>query len=351
MSVINQMLRELDARGNVPAGLPMAPGRPIGVKRHPVWLALGGIGLAAVVAVIYWMRPAVSTTAVPQEPQAIARQEPQTVNPPSAASAPAGQSAPRLAAVMTRNLPVAPPQEQARGAAPETAQGSIEQPLPASPAPAAPLTPQDKGTRQVEPAVIKNMTLLSPEDEAQQHYGDARMLHHAGKPEAAMDKYRQALARNPGMTAARIQLARLLQEKGQVDDALSLLQTGYAQRADDGLAIAAGRLLADQGQREAALGWLQLGQSGLRPADHALMGALLSQAHRHEEAGLAYQRALTADPGQGGWLLGLGLALEAQGRLEEARTAYRNALEHGRFKPEVTQFLRERSDFSGHRDR
>lgn len=345
MSVINQMLRELDARGNVPAGGGMAPGRPIGVKRHPIWLALGGVGLAASVAVIYWMRPAVFTTAVPQEPPAISRQESKTVNPPSAAPATSSQSAPRLAAVITRNPSVAPPQGQARGAAPETAQDPIEQPLPASPAPAAPLTSQDAGTRQVELAVIKNMTLLSPEDEAQQHYADARMLHRVGKSDAAMDKYRQALARNPGMTAARIQLARMLQEKGQMDDALSLLQTGYAQRADDGLAITAGRLLADQGQREAALGWLQLGQSGLRPADHALMGALLSQAHRHEEAGRAYQRALTADPGQGGWLLGLGLALEAQGRLEEARTAYRNALEHGRFKPEVVQFLHERTDF------
>ena len=350
MSVINQMLRELDARGNVPAGLPMALGRPIGVKRHPIWLALGGAGLAAAVAVIYWTRPAVFTTVTPQEPPPVARQETKPVNPPSAAPGTAGQSAPRLAAVVTRSLPVAPTQGRGRSAAPETAHDPIEQPLPASPAPAAPLTPQDKGTRQVEPAVIKNMTLLSPEDEAQQHYGDARMLHHAGKSEAAMEQYRQALARNPGMTAARIQLARLLQEKGQVDDALSLLQTGHAQHADDDLAIAAGRLLADQGQREAALGWLQLGHSGLRPADHALMGVLLSQAHRHEEAGLAYQRALTADPGQGGWLLGLGLALEAQGRLEEARIAYRNALEHGRFKPEVVQFLRERSEFPGHRD-
>ncbi len=76
------------------------------------------------------------------------------------------------------------------------------------------------------------------------------------------------------------------------------------------------------------------------------MGALLSQENRHEEASLAYQRALAAEPDQGGWLLGLGLALEAQGRVEEARMTYRNALERGQFKPEVMRFLRERSGFS-----
>jgi len=192
-------------------------------------------------------------------------------------------------------------------------------------------------------AVVKKLTELSPEAEAQQHYDDAQTLRRAGKLDAAMARYRQVLERNPGMTSARIQLARLLQERGQADAALSLLKAGYEQRAEDGLAVAAGRLLADLGQRDEALDWLTRGQTGLRPADHALMGALLSQAQRHEEASRAYQRALAADPGQGGWLLGLGLALEAQGLTEEARVAYRNALERGQFKPEVIRFLRERS--------
>ena len=196
---------------------------------------------------------------------------------------------------------------------------------------------------QTAPAVVKKMTELSPEAEARQLYDDAQALRRAGKLDAAIGKYRQALARSPGMTSARIQLARLLQESGQTDAALSLLKVGFEQRADDRLAIATGRLLADMGQRDEALDWLARGQTGLRPADHALMGALLSQAQHNEKASQAYQRALAADPSQGGWLLGLGLALEAQGLLEEARTAYRNALERGQFKPEVIRFLRERN--------
>jgi MSHA biogenesis protein MshN len=221
--------------------------------------------------------------------------------------------------------------------------------LPASPppAPVQSFLSLDMDTSQLAPASVRKVMLLTPEAEAQQYYDEAQALRRAGKLDAAMGKYRQALERNPAMTGARLQLVRLLQDKGQVDAALALLKAGYELRADDGLAIAAGRLLADRGQRESALDWLQRGQSSWRPADHALMGALLSQAHRYEEASRAYRQALAADPGQGGWLLGLGLALEAQGRLEEARMVYRNALERGQFKPEVIRFLQEHSGVSG----
>jgi MSHA biogenesis protein MshN len=368
MSVINQMLRELDARGGAAADVPVVSIRSVGARRRPAWGVLGGVGLAAAGgAAIYWTLASAPMTDAPRNVPVIARQESKEINPnnpldpnipvgaapsprfapafaPDEALPPMHAAAPQPTVVAPSPALVAPrqPQEPAR----EMPRGA-ERPLQAPPAPSLSFLSLDQGTLQVEPAVVKKMTVRSPEAEAQQHYDDAQVLQRAGKHDAAIGKYRQALERNPGMTGARIQLARLLQEKGQIDAALSLLKVGYEMRADDQLAIAAGRLLADLGQREAALDWLQRGQAGLRSADHALMGALLSQAHRHEEASRAYQRALAADPGQGGWLLGLGLALEAQGRTEEARMAYRNALDRGQFKPEVVQFLRERSGGSG----
>jgi len=346
MSVINQMLRELDARGATSTDLPAAPAGTVGANRHPAALILGGLGLlAAGAAAIYWMLAAAPKKDDAPAASVIARQTAATpVAVVPAQVAPAIQSPPQA-------IIAAPPAEPAIAALvpPQVAMpareavASVERPLSAAPKPLIPVQSANRVVAPVEPAVVKKMAELSPEAEAQQHYDDARALRRAGKLDAAIGKYRQALDRNPGMTNARTQLARLLQESGQADAALSLLKTGYEQRADDGLAIATGRLLADLGQPDEALGWLARGQGGLRPADHALMGALLSQVNRHEEASRAYQRALAADPNQGGWLLGLGLALEAQGRVEEARTAYRNALERGQFKAEVIRFLRERS--------
>ncbi|MDP1864534.1 MAG: tetratricopeptide repeat protein [Thiobacillus sp.] len=198
-----------------------------------------------------------------------------------------------------------------------------------------------------EPAVVKKMAELSPEMEAQLLHDEALVLRRLGKIDAAMGKYRLALERQPGMRIARLQLARLLQESGQADAALSLLKAGYEHQSDGGLAIAAGRLLGDLGRRDEALIWLERGRDSLRPADHALMGALLSQTLRYEESVKAYQRALAAEPNQGGWLLGLGLALESLGRGNEAQVAYRNALERGDFNPDVVKFLRQKTGSIG----
>ena len=193
------------------------------------------------------------------------------------------------------------------------------------------------------PQVIKQAVEPPPEAAAQQLYDEANALRREGKLDAARRKYREALERNPALTRARVQLAKMLHEEGESDAALSLLNTGYNQRHDGALAAVLGRILADRGQRAEALAWFSRGSEELRPADHALMGALLSQEQRHDEAITAYQIALTAEPRKSGWLLGLGLALEAAGRREEAQIAYRQALEWGEFKPEVVKFLKERS--------
>ena len=239
--------------------------------------------------------------------------------------------------------PVPVEQKQVVVSAVQVARPSIALPQPITqkardvPAPATTPAPV-----MAEPAVVKKLVETTPQMEAQQLYDDAQALRRAGKGEAAMLKYRLALERNSGMLSARIQLARLLQDSGQHEAAFSLLKAGYELKPDDGLAIAAGRLLADQGRREEALNWLERGRDGLRPADHALMGALQSQTLRYEAAVKSYQRALAADPNQGGWLLGLGLAQEAMGRIEDAHVTYRSALDRGDFKPDVVKFLRQK---------
>lgn len=353
MSVINQMLRELDARGVAASDAPVVPARAPVNQHNSGKRVAAGLLLALTAGAGYWVLTGTSDQQLPPAPVLPAQVRQDTapalhaIAPPVAHKVlPPVRSAPRVETVQA-------PEKQKPFAIP-----LIQMATSLSADPSQPPTKAEPAIQQVatlpvqthaEPAdakkstVIKKMTELSAEAEAQQFYEEAQTLRRAGKPDAAIGQYRQALARDPAMRPARLQLAGLLQESGQVDEALQVLKSGYEQQPNDALAIAVGRMLADQGQRDEALNWLVRGRPALRPADFALMGALLSQLQRFDESVKAYQRALAADSNQGGWLLGLGLALESLGRMDEARAAYRKALERGEFKPDVIEFLQRKS--------
>jgi MSHA biogenesis protein MshN len=360
MSIINQMLRDLDARGadsNEQAAInhQVSPRkRRSGARLLVVLFVLLSVGgLAGVWVVsntlnqeslppaaalapprsVAQVPPAVSSPTPPVEVvTAVPVDQPVMPQLPAAESVIKSESAP-----VDRKPAEAPVAQVVRPAPPPIIQNARDVPVPAAIPPSV----------MAEPAVVKKLVETTPQMEAQQLYDDAQALRRAGKDEAARSKYRLALERDSSMRNARIQLARLLQDGGQSDAALTLLKAGYEQKPDDGFAIAAGRLLADQGRREEALNWLERGRDGLRPADHALMGALQSQTLRYEAAVKSYQRALAADPNQGGWLLGLGLAQEAMGRIEDAHVTYQHALDRGEFKPDVVKFLRQKLGMPG----
>ena len=363
MSIINQMLRDLDARGAASNESPAVNHQVSPQKRRSgarLWVVLFVLlsagGLAGVWVASNTLNQAPSPPAVAIAPPRIVAQVPAVVSSPAAPvevapAVPVDQPVmPQLPAARQEIKPEPVPVEQKQVvvSAPQVVRPSVAPPQPivqkARDVPAPAMMP---APMMVEPAVVKKLVETTPQMEAQQLYDDAQALRRAGKGEAAMVKYRLALERNSGMQSARVQLARLLQDGGQPEAALALLKAGYEHKPDDGLAIAVGRLLADQGRREEALGWLERGRDGLRPADHALMGALQSQTLRYEAAVKSYQRALAADPNQGGWLLGLGLAQEAMGRIEDAHVTYRNALDRGEFKPDVVRFLRQKLGMSG----
>lgn len=353
MSVINQMLRELDARGAVVSDAPAVPVRAPVKKRALAMPVVAGIMVVATGGLGYWV-----VMNAPDQPLAPAMPVPlrQDAFPVThAATSPVSQVVslppPRVALMVdasdTRNPPAIPLVQMATSLATDPFSPSLKAESTTQPSPAVPIQAHIEPANTGKATVIKKMTEMSPEAEAQLLQEEGQALRRVGKHEAAIGKYQQALARAPEMRLARLQLAELLQGRGLADEALQVLKSGYERQPNDMLAIAAGRLLADQGGRDEALNWLARGRDSLRPTDFALMGALLSQAQRFDESAKAYQRALAADPDQGGWLLGLGVSLESLGRMDEAQVAYRKALERGEFNPEVVEFLRKKSGETG----
>ena len=73
---------------------------------------------------------------------------------------------------------------------------------------------------------------------------------------------------------------------------------------------------------------------------HATLAALLVRLRQYPDAAGQYEQALRLEPGQGTWWMGLGLSMEAQGKGEEARLAYRRALEVGNLPDKLAEFVR-----------
>jgi len=73
---------------------------------------------------------------------------------------------------------------------------------------------------------------------------------------------------------------------------------------------------------------------------HATFAALLVQLKQYPDAVRQYKQALEMQPGPGTWWVGLGLALAAQGKNDEARSAYRRARMAGNLPDTLEEFVR-----------
>jgi MSHA biogenesis protein MshN len=72
---------------------------------------------------------------------------------------------------------------------------------------------------------------------------------------------------------------------------------------------------------------------------HGFYAAVLARSARSPEAAAENRAALRLSPGTGVWWMGLGLALEADGRAAEAREAYQRARAGTDLSPDLAAFV------------
>lgn len=368
MSLLNNVLKELDRRQARPSKLPgldasvqhiEAPGR------HPGVTVLGLLmGLLLAGGLLHTLRPdltsglrqwlpgtpkppTLATPAQTEEPTALPAaadeitqaEQPEQSEPTSpSASAEVGPG-PATASTDTAtvNVPLAqavpatpsspPPPPPAVVAPPSGAVDLPSKPvlgLLASPpndpgTAAAPLQPIAKSsgpTQQAEVLVAAARDRLSLKD----HPGALRQLE-------------QALALAPDLSAAHHLLVVTHLETGQVNSARAQILEGLARHPDDHfLLVARTRLELESGDSQAAID--SAAQALDRYPDdgnlHGLMGlALLSEGQVDPAIG-RLQRALTTDPLSPSWLIGLASALDRAGQTEGARQLLMRAQESGR---------------------
>jgi Tfp pilus assembly protein PilF len=354
MSLINQMLRDLDEQRGPASGAQVAALRGLGlvgnrqVQDQRILPVFGGaLVIAMAVALGYWIagkltsgQVAVVTEAPVKAPVIIApelthsaqletRSQEAAITtvgdelqashidesqPSTVAAAPAAR----------QETPVPPPQG---------AIASIEVKPVIEAAIHAPATPS--------PARI---ITLNPQQKADRLYNQAQQALARHRTEAASNLLEQALTEHPQHAAAREQLAILMIKDNQSARAEALLAEGLALSPGRiELAHAYAQLLVERGALQPALESLQH-LAGIQAAGAetlALQAGIMTRLQRYTDAAENYRRALRLQPRQAVWWTGLGVALEHDGLSVSALDAYRRAAQLP-LQTEVKHFVQQR---------
>ncbi len=365
MSVINKMLRDLDAR-RVEGALPDLPrelrsaamqGTMSVAGRAPALVsrrlsALLALLLLALLACAAWYgqemvagptpqdavpAPAVQAEAAPPEARAAS---PAAVNPPLAAASASAVSTPvstqeagAVAAMPERPAtvavqretapaqrppvsaapPVSPPASRPTGrpgpeAAPTTASPALRPGAPQSvPAPAA----------SAAPAPSADLALQRRISALQETLAQAQNLWAAGSREAAVELMREAVVVAERVPATDAELPVLVRELARMELAL-----GRSAAVLDLLVRLEPRL-------------------GTQADLWAVRGNAAQRLGRHQDSVQAYRAALQLSPGEPRWMLGAAVSLAALGQLEAAAQQAEQARALGPVSPEVLAYLRQ----------
>ncbi|GMR20982.1 MAG: tetratricopeptide repeat protein [Gammaproteobacteria bacterium] len=201
-------------------------------------------------------------------------------------------------------------------------------------------------TKSEPPRISKTPRALTPAQQADSRYAQAMAAMRDGNMSASQTLLKEVLQLQPRYHAAREAMVGVLLHAGNARAAIQSLEEGLVLDASHyRFAVLLARLYADQQRLDQAITVLERHYQ-FAPADAeytALIAVFHQRAQHHELAVKGYQRALSLQHENGAWWIGLGISLEALGRVEEAVQVYEKGLQR---KPDnkLTRFTRERLD-------
>ena len=352
MSVINKMLRDLDARrseGNVPdlqrsqtpasmlGTSSIAAGGGLSTGRHPRRSRALGllVLLLAALAVAAWYLSALQPVSPPPQavvPQPVMAVQPEVQatapTPEPAASAPASapdpaESEPTAAVVKETPPPVEPRKKKRSSETTAVPAAPVRERTRKASAPAAVSEPVPVPRSVAAPAPSAPSPAAAPINErrqnaAQEALAQAQTLWNAGSREEGLALVREAVnAVERAQPHDGALLAQLAREQVRMELALGRPATALA-------------LLT---RLEPVLS----GQADL----WAVRGNAAQRLGRHAESVQAYRAALQLRPGEQRWMLGMAVSLAALGQLDAAAEQAEQARALGSVSPEVLTYLRQ----------
>jgi MSHA biogenesis protein MshN len=359
MSLINQVLNELESRGaNVVLGETTIRAVPQRKQLHVMRYALVAVTLLILLAAAKWYlgradTPAFEWSAVVTMPLSVAALAPSSavsVSAPGEASSAASDAVVSSALNMSYTLNTLPLFASRRGK-PLLEVQSEEEPVVApevkkSARHRSKQTP-DQITENIkdiptESPVDLQLKKISPQQHAENEYSKANRAVQEGRINDALAGYEGVLRLEPLHHAARQALVGVLLRLKRNGDAESVLQDGLRRDPHQvPFAMLLARLQVERGAVALALETLQktLPSAEGQGDYQAFMAALLQRLNRHDEAVSHYQIALKLLPNNGIWLMGMGISLQALQRKEDARNAYQRALASNSLNAQLQAFV------------
>ena len=196
-----------------------------------------------------------------------------------------------------------------------------------------------------DPVAVTAMKEITPEQQGESEYRQATLLQQQGRTAEAIAMLEQALKSDPKNAAARQSLITLLLENKRHDDAIRWLQQSLgADKKQPGLAMILARLQVEKGRVSAAIETLQrtLPEAQERADYLAFLAALHQREFHHKEAAELYRQALKKTSNNGVWWMGLGISLQADGHMQEALDAFVRAKSASGLSPDLLAFVEQK---------
>jgi MSHA biogenesis protein MshN len=189
------------------------------------------------------------------------------------------------------------------------------------------------------------MKQISPEQLSDAEFRKASALLQQGRIADAISGYEAALRLDADNDAARQALVALLLESKRGKDAERVLQERLKSRPDHTrFTMMLARLQVERGAVAEATSTLEkaLPYANSQAGYQAFLAALLQRQNRNDEAIAHYQVALKLAPNNGIWLMGYGISLQALKRNAAAKTAFQHALDTRTLSPDLQAFVRQK---------
>jgi MSHA biogenesis protein MshN len=346
MSLINQVLRDLDKRHAAGTPVSSAIKAPAASRRGPGHWRSATLAAAAIVAVgatagvVAWTLGARSVQAAAHVPVP----GPVPVAPPAAMPA----SAPTPTAVVVVTAPAAASAPIVSSSSDSWPARTLAAAPPAMLAPTPIVAASEPVAKPAPPAAETRIEKRAPARTAQERadadYQRGVAAHQQGQWQEAAAAYTAALREVPRYATARQALAGLLVAQGRGDEAVALLAEGLAMSPQHaGQATMLARLQAERGAFQQAADVLHNAAiASAEPEDRAFHAAVLQRLNRHAEAADLFAAAVRVTPTNGVWWMGLGISLAAEGRHDTAREAFQRARSSGNLSPELAAYVDQR---------